>query len=115
MLNLESEKTVKVPFRVDEGGTVRVGKSGVSLLSVLNEFQNGATPEQIVQDFDSLGLEDVYAVLAYYLNNRTEVEAWLAQERAEGARLQKEIEAEFPQAGIRDRLLRRKTERQGSP
>ena len=114
MPNLESEKSVRVPFRVDESGTVRIGNTRVSLLSVLTEFLQGATPEQIVQDFDALRLEQVYAVVAYYLTNRKEVEAWLDQERAEGKRAEQEIEAEFPQAGIRDRLLRRKTQRPGS-
>jgi uncharacterized protein (DUF433 family) len=37
----------------------------VLLELVVREFRRGATPEQIVQAYDTLDLRDVYAVLAY--------------------------------------------------
>ena len=108
MPEVSDEKLVRVPLRVDESGAVRVGQTRVSLLSVLTAFQRGETPEQIVHSYPSLQLSDAYAVVSYYLMNRNELDAWVEKEKAFGESLQKEAEALFPQAGIRERLLRRK-------
>jgi uncharacterized protein (DUF433 family) len=113
MQNLEDEKTVRVPLRIDAGGAVRVGETRVSLLSVLTAFQRGDTPEQIVHSFPTLELSDVYAVISYYLANKEDVDAWLEGERAEGERIHAEAAARFDQKGIRERLLRRKAEQHG--
>ena len=114
MLNLENEKSVKVPLRVDASGAVRVGDTRVSLLSVLTAFQRGNTPEQIVHSFPTLELSDVYSVVSYYLTNREEVDSWLQKERAEGERICRETEKKYGQKEIRQRLLRRKAEQRGS-
>jgi uncharacterized protein (DUF433 family) len=66
------------PVREDDAGAVRVGDSRVLLELVLRAFQDGGTPETIVQRYPSLALPDVYAVIAYYLRHRTEVEQYLA-------------------------------------
>jgi uncharacterized protein (DUF433 family) len=64
--------------REDDAGAVRVGDSRVLLELVLRAFQDGATPETIVQRYPTLALPDVYAVIAYYLRHRSEVEQYLA-------------------------------------
>lgn len=114
MLNLESEKAVKVPLRLDGSGAVRVGNTRVSLVSVLTSFQRGDTPKQIVHSFPTLELAEVYAVISYYLANRKEVDSWLENELTEGERIRQETEARFDQKGIRERLLKRKVEQRGS-
>lgn len=82
------------PLREDADGALRVGESRVLLELVLHAFQDGATPEAIVQRYSTLWLPDVYAVIAYYLRHREEVEAYLqkreqlagaARERAENS------------------------------
>lgn len=109
MLTFNSQNGVlDVPLRTDDHGVVRVGGTRVSLSSIITEFHCGATPEQIVQDYDVISLEDAYAVVAYYLKNRAFVDAILEAERKEGERIQKEVEARFPPSGIRARLLARK-------
>jgi len=114
MLDIENGVTIKVPLRIDRDGAVRVGRTRVSLLSVLTAFLSGDTPEQIVQSFPTLDLSDVYAVIGYYLANRDQVDAWLKAEEEEGERIRREAEADFDQTGIRERLLKRKAERHGS-
>ena len=114
MPTIGSENIIKVPLRADPDGTLRVGNTGVSLLSVLTGFQNGETPEQIVYSFPSLNLPDVYAVISYYLNRREELDGWLAEERRKDQLLRNEAELLFPQEGIRERLLKRKARDQGS-
>src|SRR5437764_8106812 len=67
------------PLREDETGALRVGDSRVLLELVIRAFQEGATPEAIVQRYSTLALPDVYAVIAYYLRHRSEIEAYLAE------------------------------------
>jgi uncharacterized protein (DUF433 family) len=40
---------------------------------VVRAFQDGATPETIVQRYSTLALPDVYAVLDYYLRHPNEI------------------------------------------
>lgn len=67
------------PLRKESSGAIRVGASRVLLELVVEAFQDGATPETIVQRYSTLALEDVYAVIGYYLRHRSEVEAYLAE------------------------------------
>ena len=99
-------------LNTDGDGVVRIGESRVSLASFIAEFHRGATPEQIVQNFDAVSLEDAYAVVAYYLKNQVRLDALLASERRENDRIQQEAEARFPQSGIRERLLARRNGQQ---
>jgi len=69
-------------------GSWRIAGTRISLDSVVYSFCEGATPEEICQDFPGLSLAQVYATIAYYLNNREEVDRYLreAQESAEDLR-----------------------------
>src|SRR5271163_1879512 len=84
------------PLRVDNGGAVRVGKSRVSLDLVVEQYENGMTPEDMVRAYDTLVLADVHAVVAYYLRHRDEVRAYLKQRAEEAEALRAKIEAERP-------------------
>lgn len=55
----------------------------VSLDSIVYAFRDGQTPEGISQAFPSLSLEQVYGAVAFYLANRTKVDAYLEQGEAE--------------------------------
>lgn len=96
-----------VPLSTDHAGVMRVGHTRVSLDSVIFAFNDGATPEEIVQQYPTLNLTDVYAVISYYLQHRAEVEDYLEQRRAQRLELRKEIETRFDPQGIRERLLAR--------
>jgi uncharacterized protein (DUF433 family) len=52
----------------------------ISLDSIVYAFQKGASPEGIVQSFPLLTLEQVYGAIAFYLANRTEIDAYLVAE-----------------------------------
>ncbi len=54
----------------------------ISLDSVVYAFQKGVSPESIVQSFPLLTLEQVYGAIAFYLANRTDIDAYLAAEEA---------------------------------
>ena len=79
----------------------------VSIDSVIYAFKEGATPEEIVQQYPTLDLKDVYAVISYYLQNRDEVETYLDQRQVERQELKKEVESRFDPNGIREHLLAR--------
>jgi uncharacterized protein (DUF433 family) len=94
------------PVRQDDGGAVRVGHSRVLLELVVRAFQDGATPETIVQRYPTLALPDVYGVIAYYLRHRSEIEEYLAtreQKAAEVSRRTASDEGDLRE--IRARLL----------
>lgn len=100
--------TASPPIAADADGVMRVGGTRVSLDSVLYAFTTGATPEEILQQYTTLDLADIYAVIAYYLQHRAEVEAYLRNREAERKQMQRTNEARFDPAGLRDRLLARR-------
>ena len=81
-----------MPLRVDEHGTIRVGDSRITLDVFLEEYEGGATPEDLVQAFDSLQLADVYAVLAYYLRHREEILTYLRKREEEAVKVSRDVE-----------------------
>lgn len=94
------------PLRMDEGGAIRVGKSRVSLDVVVEQYENGMTPEDLVRAYDTLVLADVHAAIAYYLRHRDEVRPYLKQREEEAGTLRAKIEAERPRI-MREELLAR--------
>jgi uncharacterized protein (DUF433 family) len=108
MLQIENEK---VPLTADECGEVRISGSRVGLDSVVDLFEEGASPEQIIAEYDSLKLDDVYAVLTYYLRHKEEVKDWLAQQERKAQTAEREIRARFGHQALRARIL--KLEREG--
>jgi uncharacterized protein (DUF433 family) len=100
--------TKPVPLCADAAGVLRVGNTRVSLDSVLAAFNEGATPEEIVQQYDVLSLADVYAVIGYYLEHQREIDAYLSERRLQREQLRQEIEAQYSPHGIRARLLARR-------
>jgi len=102
-------QTQEIPLRSDADGVIRVGGTRVTLDTVVAAFSEGATPEEIVHQYPSLDLADVYTVVGYYLRERRQFEGYLQRrQRAEGVTRQ-EYEARTDQSGIRDRLLRRRS------
>ena len=97
-----------VPLKADAAGVVRVGGTRVPLDSVIFAFNQGATAEEIVQQYPSLGLADVYAVISYYLRRRDEVDAYLCQRQKQAEEIRRQNEARFPLNDIRERLLARR-------
>ena len=67
-------------------------------------FNRGATAEEIVQQFPTVSLADVYLVIGYYLQHRDEVDEYLREQRAQAAKVRAENEARFDPRGIRERL-----------
>lgn len=97
------------PLHEDSDGALRVGSSRVLLELVIQSFQDGATPETIVQQYSALDLPDVYAVIAYYLRHRNEVEEYLVQREEKARSVRQTIELrQGNMSEIRQRLAARR-------
>lgn len=96
-----------VPLQSDDDGVVRVAGTRVTLDTVVAAFQNGATPETVVDQYPSLRLDDVYSILGYFLRHREQVERYLTGRRSAGEATRQQNEARFPPSGTRDRLMAR--------
>lgn len=96
------------PLAIDADGVVRIGKTRVTLDTVVTVFKQGATPEEIVQQLPSLDLANVYAVVGFYLKHVEDVETYLQQRRQKAAEVRQQNEARFEPHGLRDRLLARR-------
>src|SRR5216684_834923 len=68
--------------REDEHGVMRVGKSRVTLDSIVAGFEQGYSPETIQQQYPALSLEEVYGAIAWYLANAEEVAGYLERQDA---------------------------------
>lgn len=96
-----------LPLRVEEGGVVRVGTGRITLDLIVEQYENGMSPEDLVRAYDTLALADVYAVISYYLHHRDEVRAYLKRRRDEAEALRTKIESERPRV-TRDELIARR-------
>jgi uncharacterized protein (DUF433 family) len=102
------------PLVADQDGVIRVAGTRVQLETVVVAFDAGATAEEIAQQYTSLDLADVYAVISYTLGNEAEVRDYVAR-RTESARaLRAEVEYSTPTDGIRQRLLARRQQNGGA-
>ncbi|MCU0536395.1 MAG: DUF433 domain-containing protein [Hydrococcus sp. Prado102] len=99
------------PLETNADGVVQVGKTRVTLDTVVTVFKQGTTAEEIVYRYPSLRLADVYATIAFYLNHQQEVEAYLQQRQKQAQEVRKMNEAKFDPQGLRDRLLARQAEK----
>src|SRR5215469_3759454 len=97
--------TQTIPLVKHETGVIRVAGTRVSLDSVLYAFLDGSTPEEIVFQYPSLQLADVYTIIAHYLQNRAELDAYLSERRVRRAELHKKLEARHNLVGIREKLM----------
>ncbi|NET68178.1 MAG: DUF433 domain-containing protein [Moorea sp. SIO1G6] len=58
---------------------IRIKGSRIGIESVLYEYiYRAKTPEEIAEQFETITLEEVYATILYYLHNKEEVRAYLA-------------------------------------
>lgn len=93
-----------IPLETDSDGVIRVSQTRVTLDTIVTAFKEGATAEEIAQQYPTVPLADVYYVIGYYLHRKDEVEAYLGKREKEADQLQNEMEARFNPVGIRERL-----------
>ena len=90
-LAIGPEKTERVPLTSVAGGVVLVEGMRVPLDMVVEEFNEGTSPEEIVLGYSTLDLSAVYAILAYYLRHRETVDAYVLQRRQDAQSLRNRV------------------------
>ncbi|MDT0202496.1 DUF433 domain-containing protein [Nocardioides sp. AE5] len=97
-----------VPLVRDAAGRLMVPGTRISLDVLVAAFKRGKTPEAIHDGYRTVSLADVYAIFAYYLRHRAEVEDYLAEQQRRGDEVRARVEAIHPpEEGLRARLLAR--------
>lgn len=86
------QSKINVPLRIEESGYIRVGATKVRLDQVVFAYGQGHTVESILDSWESLSEPEVYAVIAYYLENRKEVDRYCEGIWREEADIQREWE-----------------------
>jgi uncharacterized protein (DUF433 family) len=97
-----------VPLTIDADGTMRVGGTRITLDAIVALYEDGLTPEQILDEFDTLRLDDVYATITYYLRHRADVAGYLRQRAGAADLVRQEVARRAGNSDLRDRLLARK-------
>lgn len=105
--------TMTIPLQTDAHGAIRVSGTRVTLDTVIARYQQGDTPEDIHAGFDVLPLNDIYAVIAYYLAHRDELDVYLQRRDEEAEQIRQEIEARYTpeQKALHERLRKLAEER----
>ena len=67
----------------DELGFITVTGHRIGLNHVVDLYNQGFSVEMIACEFDTLTLATIYKILAFYLENREEVDAYVREEEAE--------------------------------
>ena len=104
----EALTTEPIPLIRGGDGVMRVRGTRITLDSVVSAFSEGATAEEIAQQYPSASLADIYQVIGYYLRHETELEEYFSRRRQNIQETKRANESRWPPDGIRERLLARR-------
>lgn len=93
---MEKPITEIIPIYTDQTGRMRVSETRVLLDLIVYAYQQGETPEHIVQMYPTLTLDQVYLAIGYYLRHRQSVDTYIERMEEEAQAIQHEIEATYP-------------------
>jgi uncharacterized protein (DUF433 family) len=97
-----------IPLVSGTDGVLRLSGTRVTLDTIVAAFNEGATAEEIAQQYPSVTLADVYQVIGYYLRHATELEPYFARRRDAAAETRQANESQAPPEGVRERLRSRR-------
>ena len=100
--------TDTVPLRYDDHGTIRVTGSRVTLDVLVARFEMGDTLEEIHEGFPSVSLEQINAIIGWYLDNRAEVDEYIREQDAEAEKVLEELKNRPESIAFRERLRSRR-------
>ena len=73
-------------FLHHDAGEIFLTGHRVALHHIVHRYNEGASPEMLVQQYPTLSLGLIYKVIAFYLENRVAIDAYVADVQAEVAR-----------------------------
>jgi uncharacterized protein (DUF433 family) len=87
-----------------EGGDIRLVGHRIGLFHLVRWYNEGYSPEMLVCQYPTLPLALVHKVIAFYLENRAEVDGYVAACQAELSRQQEASPRRLDVAALRARL-----------
>jgi uncharacterized protein (DUF433 family) len=106
-----SETIETIPMVTGADGAIRVSGTRVTLDSILLAFDDGATAEEIAEQYAAVPLADIYCLIGYCLRHAGEMEEYLGRRRRESLEVRQQNEARWRPDGVRERLLARRPNR----
>ncbi len=97
-------------FNFIDEDAIRIAGTRVGIETVVRDYLQGASPEEIALHYPTLSLEQVYATITYYLANQDQVAAYIAlvrQRQEEAWTEQQHHPSEFVRS-LRERLMRQR-------
>jgi hypothetical protein len=73
----------------------------VGIETVLDDYLSGSSPEEIAARYRGLSLEQVYAVITYYLHHRPKMDAYLEAWRQYTSHTEQEYDRNLPAFTLR--------------
>lgn len=95
---LANPPTMTIPLRMDNHGSIRVSGTRVTFETVISTHLQGYSPETIHEFFPVVPVTDIYAIIAYYLAHREEMDDYLKRRDEEATKIRQEIEANYTPA-----------------
>lgn len=96
------------PVQEDAHGVLRIAGTRVTLDSLVELYDQGASAEEIALSFESLALHEIYAALGYYLAHRPLLDEYLRMQRQARTAARVQAERRCPPAEVRARLAGRR-------
>jgi uncharacterized protein (DUF433 family) len=89
---------------------IRIKGTRIGIETVLEDYLEGASPEEIAARYRTLTLEQVYATITYYLRNQREIDGYLERWRAYTEAASQEQQRNPPEfvRELRDRIQRKR-------
>lgn len=87
-------------FEILDADDIRIQGTRVGIETVLEDYLDGLSPEEIAARYRALTLEQVYATITYYLSHKQEVKAYLERWRTY-AEAQWQAQQQRPPSAVR--------------
>ena len=107
MVTAYQYKAEMPPLRTEPDGAIFVAQSRIPLETIIDAFNAGSSPEEIVEDFSALSLADTHAVISHYLGHKQAVDRYIQRRNKEAATTQKQIQTRFSSNALRDNIIER--------
>ena len=97
-------------LEVHSANDVRIKGTRVGIEHLLTAYLAGSLPEEICLEFPTISLEQVHGVIAWYLGNQAEADAYLRRWQTESRQARRQ-QAEGDQAEVIRRIRLRTAQR----
>lgn len=93
-----------VPLTQWDDGSIRVIGSRVTLDVLVHRFQMGDTFEELHEGFPSVSLEQINAIISWYLDDNAEAAEYIREREAEEEKILQELRSRPESIAFREKL-----------